>query len=218
MLVPKKVYSKKICLILLSCVFFRFVLYNQSMKDFFREPHIVFFKLNYPTGNIYGMDHFKSKLPALQYNFEPEDDADRKIRVQRREAVKKSFQHAWKGYKSFAFGADELKPLTVSAHNPFGGMGTTILDSIGTMIIMGLDREVEDTIPFIENINPKVDREISVFETQIRCLGGLLSAYELSNHPKKKVFLDKAEEFGNVIISAYDTPTGFPRRLINPIR
>ena len=45
-------------------------------------------------------------------------------------------------------------------------------------------------------------------QTTIRELGGLLSAYDLSGD---KVFLDKARELGDLLMPAFDTPTGIAR-------
>ena len=48
---------------------------------------------------------------------------------------------------------------------------------------------------------------VSVFETTIRELGGLLSAYDLS---KDRVFLDKALELGGMLANAFNTASGLP--------
>jgi uncharacterized protein YyaL (SSP411 family) len=50
-------------------------------------------------------------------------------------------------------------------------------------------------------------RGVSVFETTIRELGGLLSAYEFS---KDKIFLDKAEELAALLLPAFNTEFGLP--------
>lgn len=49
--------------------------------------------------------------------------------------------------------------------------------------------------------------QVSVFETTIRVLGGLLSAYDLSGDG---VFLNKARELGDRLLGAFDTPSGIP--------
>ncbi len=54
--------------------------------------------------------------------------------------------------------------------------------------------------------------DVSGFETTIRSLGGLLSAYDLSGD---KVFLDKADDLGAKLFKAYDTPSGLPKGSIN---
>lgn len=56
----------------------------------------------------------------------------------RQEAVVKAFRHSWNGYKKFAWGHDNLKPVSESFHDWFG-LGLTMIDSLDTMYIMGLD-------------------------------------------------------------------------------
>ncbi|CAN0027857.1 unnamed protein product, partial [Phaeothamnion confervicola] len=50
-------------------------------------------------------------------------------------------------------------------------------------------------------------RSVSVFETTIRELGGLLAAYDLSGD---RIFLEKAAELGDRLLPAFNTPTGIP--------
>jgi mannosyl-oligosaccharide alpha-1,2-mannosidase len=45
------------------------------------------------------------------------------------------------------------------------------------------------------------------FETVIRHLGGLLSAYALSGEP---IFLSRAEELDNELLPAFNSPSGLP--------
>lgn len=47
-------------------------------------------------------------------------------------------RHAWRGYAAHAFGFDELRPLSRRGVNNFGGFGTTIVDSLGTLWLMDL--------------------------------------------------------------------------------
>ena len=53
----------------------------------------------------------------------------------------------------------------------------------------------------------KVKQAVSVFETCIRNLGGLLSAYDLSGDD---VFLRKADDLGQRLIKAFENPNGIP--------
>ena len=39
----------------------------------------------------------------------------------RAEAVKEAMQHTWNGYKSKAWGSDELKPMSGRGHDNWGG-------------------------------------------------------------------------------------------------
>lgn len=51
--------------------------------------------------------------------------------------MKESFRHAWKGYKDFAWGHDELRPLS-KTYSEWFGLGLTLIDALDTMWILGL--------------------------------------------------------------------------------
>lgn len=53
---------------------------------------------------------------------------------------------------------------------------------------------------------------VSVFETTIRELGGLLAAYDLSG---EKILLEKAEDLGSRLIHAFDGGIGIPRSQVD---
>lgn len=167
------------------------------------------------SNRLYGIDNFVSKLPRLQVEIE-ETEEERVIRKERKEAIKASFLHGWNGYKTYALGSDELRPLSNTSRNPFGGLGATMVDSMGTMLIMELNSEFDELLPLIKKIKVKVDIQMSVFEAIIRYVGGLLSAYELSDHPSKHILLDKAEEIGLALIPAFETAYGLPHYHFNP--
>lgn len=114
-------------------------------------------------------------------------------------------------------GADELRPLSNKTNNPFGGLGATMIDSLSTMLIMDLDQEFHLVLPLVDQLDIHVNESLSVFETTIRYIGGLLSAYELSNHPERDVLLRKAEELAIALLPAFDTPSGIPYYRFNPI-
>jgi hypothetical protein len=44
--------------------------------------------------------------------------------------VKKAMQHVWSGYETYAYGKDELLPLSKSGQDNWGGIGTTLVDSL----------------------------------------------------------------------------------------
>ena len=54
--------------------------------------------------------------------------------------------------------------------------------------------------------------DVSVFETNIRYVGGLLSAYALTGDV---VFREKAAHVADKLTPAFKTPTGIPYALIN---
>ncbi len=51
-----------------------------------------------------------------------------------------------------------------------------------------------------------------MFEATIRCLGGLLSIFDLTGD---EMFLDRAQELGTGLLKAFDTPSGIPWPLVN---
>jgi mannosyl-oligosaccharide alpha-1,2-mannosidase len=148
-------------------------------------------------------------LPKVQRDFGPESDADRDVRLKRRDAVKESFRRCWKSYRKYAWNSDELTPVSGGRHNPFGGWGATLVDSLDTLWIMGLEDEFKEAVAAAARINfNKVHSDdISVFESNIRYLGGFLAAYDLSGD---KRLLTKAREVGELLYVAFDTPNRMP--------
>src|SRR6185295_4821534 len=64
--------------------------------------------------------------------------------------VKAEFLHAWNGYKKYAWGHDDLKPLSKTHHDWYPQpMLMTAVDSLDTMIIMGMDDEAAATKQYI---------------------------------------------------------------------
>src|SRR5688500_7789376 len=102
-------------------------------------------------------------------------------RVNRRQLaaqVKAEFVHAWTGYKKYAWGHDDLRPLTKTHHDWYAQpLLMTPVDALDTMILMGLKDEAARTKSYIIQ-NLSFDKDISVqnFEVTIRLLGGLLSS------------------------------------------
>ncbi|KAH7819742.1 putative Alpha-mannosidase 1 [Monocercomonoides exilis] len=120
---------------------------------------------------------------------------------ERREAVKQTFLDAWYAYRKYAWGADEIRPLTKSRNNWLGGQATTIIDSISTIFVMGLKDELEQAKEFVKGYSVYRGSSVSLFETAIRILAGLISSYDLTG---ETLFLRKAEEIGDVLISNFE--------------
>ncbi|KAL2865580.1 class I alpha-mannosidase 1A [Aspergillus lucknowensis] len=150
-------------------------------------------------------------LPRLQAKFKDESSAEKMQRLQKLDAIKSTFTHSWNGYKVSAMGHDELMPLRGGYKDPFNGWGATLVDSLDTLWIMGLKDEFSIAVDYVKKIDFTVSKrkEIPVFETVIRYLGGLLGAYDISGH-KYDVLLDKAVELAEVLMGAFDTPNRMP--------
>ena len=128
--------------------------------------------------------------------------------------VKAEFLHAWNGYKKYAWGHDDLKPLSKTHHDWYPQpLLMTPVDALDTMIIMGFDEEAAATQKYIlDNLSFDKDIEVQNFEITIRLLGGLLTIYQLTND---KRFLDLAEDLGNRLLPVFNSPTGLPYRYVN---
>ncbi|OAD79527.1 glycoside hydrolase family 47 protein, partial [Phycomyces blakesleeanus NRRL 1555(-)] len=162
-----------------------------------------------PFDPLKGHTDFETNIPPIQRSFGTPPLHHVEKCEQRRLLVKKAFLHGWTGYKTYAMGADELMPISNKSHNPFGGWGATLVDSLSTLLIMELDSEVELALTNITALNFTINENISVFESTIRYLGGFLSAYELSEQ-KYPVLLDKAISLANTLLPAFDSPSGLP--------
>lgn len=142
----------------------------------------------------------------------------------RQQNVKDAFIHAWSGYKKYAMGSDELMPLSHHGVDGLGGLGATIVDALDTAIIMGLDDIVAEAGSWVEaHLSEKISQkgQVNLFETTIRVLGGLLSAYHLSGGdggmrltnkgPKPAVYLETARNLTDRLLSAFtSSPTPVP--------
>ena len=128
--------------------------------------------------------------------------------------VKAEFLHAWNGYKKYAWGHDDLKPLSKTHHDWYPKpLLMTAVDSLDTMILMDMDDEAAKTKQYIlENLSFDKDIEVQNFEITIRLLGALLTNYQLTGD---KRFLSLAEDLGNRLLPVFNSPTGMPYRYVN---
>jgi mannosyl-oligosaccharide alpha-1,2-mannosidase len=177
----------------------------------------------------------------------------------RAQAVKDVYRRSWNGYYKYAFPHDSLKPITnswdddrsvmsASRDGPENcetnfdlrnGWGASAVDALSTALIMEDIESIDQILAFIPTINfSKTNSEVSLFETTIRYLGGLLSGehcnpcrssllvgltrlqgYDLLKGPLKKLalntgavnsLLDQATVLANNLKPAFDTPSGVP--------
>ncbi|KAI8913243.1 glycoside hydrolase [Gorgonomyces haynaldii] len=117
--------------------------------------------------------------------------------------------HAWNGYTKYAWGTDELLPFSRKGAN--WAMDASLLftpvDSLDTLYIMDLKQEYQQAKELVlEKLDFKVEQQINVFETTIRILGGLLSAYDLDGDER---LLTKAKHLGDLLLKAFQ-PNGLP--------
>ncbi|KAH6686816.1 family 47 glycosyl hydrolase [Plectosphaerella plurivora] len=171
-----------------------------------------------PTESIIPLPKGSPKpFPKIQHDFKPEAEtsAAKDIRLKRLATVKAEAQRAWSGYRKHAWTHDELVPQSLGFRDPFCGWAATLIDSLDTLWIMGLHAEFDEAAAAVADIDFTTSTqctEIRVFETVIRYLGGLISAYDVSGgkEGKHKVLLDKALELAEIIMGVFDTPNRMP--------
>ena len=145
----------------------------------------------------------------------------------RAQAIKEAFEFAWNGYETHAFPNDELRPTNNKSANTRNGWGATAVDALSTAILMESEHVVASILDFIPTIDftiSKSGEEVSLFETTIRYLGGMLSACDLLNGPYQHLatsenitiaLVQQAFRLANRMKFAFDTPTGIPANLLD---
>lgn len=156
------------------------------------------------------------KIPKIQAA-DPslrETKQEKQVRLERQMEIRDVFKRDWAAYKRYAWMHDELKPVSNASKDPFGGWGATLVDALDTMIIMDLEEQYREASEAVAKIDftYTVSRAIPLFETTIRYLGGLLSAYDLgvAKGHKDSVMLSQAKTLGQVLYGAFDTPNRMP--------
>ena len=152
------------------------------------------------------------RLPRVQA--EPSAFKHDETTERRRNAVRDEFIRSYRSYKEYAWMKDEVTPLTAGWKNTFGGWAATLVDSLDTLWIMDLKTDFYAAAAGAASIDWSAteDGAANVFETTIRHLGGLLSAYDLSREP---ALLRKARELGEMLYVAFDTPNRLPGFWLN---
>jgi glycosyl hydrolase family 47 len=128
--------------------------------------------------------------------------------------VRQEFLFAWRAYEKYAWGHDELKPLSKAPHDWHAQtLLMTPVDALDTLILMGLDEDTRKTTALIAGkLSFDQDIEVKNFEITIRILGGLLSAHQMTGDAR---LLRLAEDLGTRLLPAFDSPTGMPYMYVN---
>jgi len=145
--------------------------------------------------------------------------------IRLREEVRGEFQHAYEGYLNYAYPYDELRPLSCDGVDTWGKYSLTLIDSLDTLAVMGNYSEFARVVNLLkEKNNFDADINVSVFETNIRIVGGLLSAHLMSHKagvdlepgwPCNGPLLRLAEDVARRLLPAFDTRTGMPYGTVN---
>ncbi|XP_037936463.1 ER degradation-enhancing alpha-mannosidase-like protein 2 [Teleopsis dalmanni] len=146
-------------------------------------------------------------------------------KLELREQVRSVFQHGYDSYLRYAADYDELRPLTCDGVDTWGSYSLTLIDALDTLATMGNYSEFRRIALLIEKkMNFDKDINVSVFETNIRIVGGLISAHLISKKaglnvekgwPCQGPLLRLAEDVAKRLLPAFDTFTGMPYGTVN---
>ncbi|XP_030766137.1 LOW QUALITY PROTEIN: ER degradation-enhancing alpha-mannosidase-like protein 3 [Sitophilus oryzae] len=158
-------------------------------------------------------------------------------RIKLREEARDMFYHAYNAYMENAYPADELMPLSCQGRyrgltpnrgdidDSLGNFSLTLIDTLDTLVVLGDFEEFEHGVKLvIKDVNFDNDIVVSVFETNIRVVGGLLSAHILADLLQQRdgimswykgELLDMAKDVGYRLLPAFNTTTGIPHARIN---
>ncbi|HEX4962950.1 MAG TPA: glycoside hydrolase family 47 protein [Thermoanaerobaculia bacterium] len=135
-------------------------------------------------------------------------------RAEMAERVRAEALASWRAYEQFAWGHDELKPLSQSPRDWYGEpLLMTPVDSLDTLLLLGLKDEAAKAKELITT-RLSFDKDVTVknFEVTIRLLGGLLSGYQMTGDPR---LLHLAGDLGKRLLPVFDSPTGMPYMFVN---
>ena len=131
--------------------------------------------------------------------------------------VRSEMRWAWHNYRERAWGKDQIKPISGSFESfPLKNhhLGLSLIEALDSLWVMALDDEFRAGVDWVKaNLDFDVDGEVSVFETSIRLVGGLLSAFHACGDP---VLLAKGRDLTDRLLPSFAaSPVGIPHRYIN---
>uniref|UniRef100_A0A8C5CM66 alpha-1,2-Mannosidase n=1 Tax=Gadus morhua TaxID=8049 RepID=A0A8C5CM66_GADMO len=147
------------------------------------------------------------------------------------------FDHAYQNYMDHAYPADELMPLTCRGRvrglepsrgdvdDALGKFSLTLIDTLDTLVVLNKTVEFEAAVRrVLKDVKLDNDIVVSVFETNIRVLGGLLGGHSMAIMLKKRgermlwyqdELLHMAKELGHRLLPAFNTSSGLPYPRVN---
>lgn len=154
-----------------------------------------------------------------------------------RDQVVEMFDHAYGSYMKHAYPADELMPLSCRGRvrgmepsrgdvdDALGKFSLTLIDTLDTLVVLNKLDEFEDAVrKVVLDVQLDNDVVVSVFETNIRVLGGLLGGHVMADMLKaqgvrlqwyKDELLHLARDLGYRLLPAFNTTSGLPYPRVN---
>lgn len=123
-------------------------------------------------------------------------------------------------YKEYAWGYDDIKPVSGGNKTSRNGWGAFIVDTTTTLALMGLwDELALEVDHIVDSIDFNIAQGlVDPFETTIRYLGALVSLTDLLdagvvpssaiNSTKRDAILSQAITLANKLAPSFDSPTG----------
>ncbi|KAI2651491.1 ER degradation-enhancing alpha-mannosidase 3 isoform X1 [Labeo rohita] len=154
-----------------------------------------------------------------------------------RDQILEMFDHAYNSYMDYAYPADELMPLSCRGRvrglepnrgdidDSLGKFSLTLIDTLDTLVLLNKLDEFEEAVKkTVRDVRLDNDIVVSVFETNIRVLGGLLGAHVMADVLKQRgekmqwyrdELLHMAKELGYRLLPAFNTTSGLPYPRVN---
>ncbi|KAN0084171.1 glycoside hydrolase family 47 protein [Tylopilus felleus] len=132
-------------------------------------------------------------------------------------AVVNLFNVSYTAYHQYAWGHDDMLPVSKSYVDDLNGWGATISDALDTMWLMGFHDWFQEAVQYVATVDFSLSRtndSVSLFETTIRHVGGLLTAYELSGK-QNYTLVQKAEQVAQQLAYAFNGSSPIPWNNIN---
>ncbi|KAK9519072.1 hypothetical protein VZT92_021825 [Zoarces viviparus] len=161
----------------------------------------------------------------------------REERHRLRNQVVEMFDHAYQNYMDHAYPADELMPLTCRGRvrglepsrgdvdDALGKFSLTLIDTLDTLVLLNKTTEFEAAVRrVLSDVRLDNDIVVSVFETNIRVLGGLLGGHSMAVMLKEggqhmqwyqDELLHMAKDLGFRLLPAFNTSSGLPYPRVN---
>uniref|UniRef100_A0A8C5H1X4 alpha-1,2-Mannosidase n=1 Tax=Gouania willdenowi TaxID=441366 RepID=A0A8C5H1X4_GOUWI len=154
-----------------------------------------------------------------------------------RHQIIEMFDHAYGSYMKYAYPADELMPLSCRGRvrdqeptrgdidDSLGKFSLTLIDTLDTLVVLNKLDEFEDAVrKTVKDVRLDNDVVVSVFETNIRVLGGLLGGHVMADLLRQRgrrmqwyrdELLHMATELGQRLLPAFNTTSGLPYPKVN---
>ncbi len=152
-----------------------------------------------------------------------------------RNETRNLFYYGFNQYMKYGYPYDEVKPISCVPHrrnrrdyrettrnDVLGNFTLTLLDNLDTFVIMGDQQGFEEAVEKVRRLFTKfdIDSTVQVFETNIRILGGLLSAHLYAVDPRKGhcikgydgFLLRLAYDLGKRLVIAFDNNIDDPAK------